>query len=338
MQSSETTIWNLPDYSAMKEGAGRSRDDIEKFSKLLPRVIEIAQRKGWTKSETGERIGMKEGTFSQWASGKYGGRYDGFNEQVENWISQVAEMEAVANTIPTAPAFLRTEFSKKMMDMLAVAQLFPALVTIAAEAGNGKTFTAEHFIKIQAHAYLVTMTSFTKTPTAMLQAIADALGISTTHQVQPLAKLIGQRLKRAGGGTLVIIDECQHLSNEAINGLRSFLDLYNCGIALVGNSEVYSRFSSDWSSGPKFGQLHRRVLKRMKQDQPSQRDLDLFIESWGVKDRESKTYLSGLGRKPGTLGQINQTMRVAKMTALGAGREVTLGDIKAAMTNRGLEL
>jgi DNA transposition AAA+ family ATPase len=337
MKTPEMTLWQMPDMTiAFSNGPGRSAADFEKFKALLPQVIGIAEMQGWTKSETARQIGMPDSTFSQWASMKYPSRYDGLNEQVENFLANFAKDTALAASIPDAPGFFETKFSRAVTDMLAAAQLMPGMVMVTSPAGNGKTFTAERYKATHANVFMATMSESSRSVQAMLNEIAAEINVGGGGA--GLVRAIGKRVARSGGGTLLIIDEAQHLLDEAVNQVRHFLDRYKCGIALLGNNETYSRFSNRWSETEKYGQLQRRIFMRMKPKPLDESDVRLFIRAWGVCDSEQEVFLSGVAKKPGALGQVNQTVKLAKMLALGARRELTLKDLKSAWENRGVEV
>lgn len=332
------TIWALPDLSQpFPEGPGRSPADWEDYRRLVTAVAEIGSAHSWTKTEFAQRLQLAEGTFSQWASKKYQGRYDGVNASVSQWLDSAQDAKALEEAIPQSPSFMRTRFSTDCIEAFTAAQIMPAMVMITADAGNGKTVTAQHYVSTRANAFLVTMSPHAKSYSAMLAEIADQLDVSGVNHAQGNAKAIGRKLARAPGGTLLIVDECQHLSNEAINELRFLLDRQRCGIALVGNLETYSRFSRDWTAGPQFGQLRRRIFKRLRRAQPHNEDVAQFLTAWGVVDAGQRAFLTGVAQKPGALGQINQTLTLAIMHAKGSGRAVSLDDLKKAWRNRDVE-
>jgi DNA transposition AAA+ family ATPase len=337
MKLNETKVWQMPDMTQpFAPGPGRSAEDFDTYRELLGQVIEIAENNDWSKSETARQIGIAEGTFSQWASMKYSGRYDTQNVIVGNFLDNYVADTRLAASIPDAPSFIKTGFSQAVTDMLAAAQLMPGMVMVTSPAGNGKTFTAERYRATHANVFMATMSESSRSVQAMLTEIAAELNVGSGGAGS--VRGIGRRIARSGGGTLLIIDEAQHLLDEAVNQVRHFLDRYKCGIALLGNTETYSRFSNRWSETEKYGQLQRRIFMRMKPKPLAEADVRLFIRAWGVKDGEQENFLFGVARKPGALGQVNQTVKLAKMLALGAGREMSLKDLKSAWENRGVEV
>ena len=316
--------------------AGRSPDDMRRRQELVAQVDRVMGEKGWSKAEVARRSGIGHGTFSQWHTGAYKGRYDTINAEVETWLGNLDQVSEIAASVPVAPGYLPLDFAQQVNRMLSIAQIMPTMVMVTAEAGIGKTTAARNYVASHANSYLVTISPHTRTVHNMLSEIATAIGCDERNAGR-LVRAIGQRLQRQGDGTLLVIDEAQNLSDDAINQLRHFVDNHACGVALLGNSATYARYAT-WSKGEKYGQLTRRIFKRIRTERPSVEDLRLFIEAWGISEPNQVEFLCGVGMKPGALGQVDMTIKLARMVAQGAGRELTLGDLRAAWSNRDVEI
>lgn len=238
MTTENSTSWPLPEMSKPFEaGPGRSQEDHETWKELVLKVHALADQAGWSKAETARRIGLPDGTFNSWYSGKYNGRFDTTNDKVSAWLASMEESAAIAATLPASPSFIRTRIAGEIMDMLTAAQVMPALVMATAEAGMGKTTTAKYFRDTRPHCHLVTVSPHTRTVHAMLMEIAETVGVRQQNPGR-LTRSIGERLRRTGSGSLLIVDEAQNLVDEAINQLRHFVDIYDCGVAILGNTET----------------------------------------------------------------------------------------------------
>ena len=315
MTNAAITTWEDPAQTP-QERPGCSADAIEDWGRLTQRARKVAEENGWTKAETARRAGMPDGTFHQWYSGKYLGRLETQNDKIATWLAAVDEMQDIAATVPASPGFIMTRSARDMIDTLTYAQVMPDMVVITYSAGLGKTEACRQFAATRPNAYLATMSPHTKTVHGMLVELAAELDI-VQHNPAKLTRAIGRRLTRTGGGTLLMVDEAQNLKDEAIDQLRHFVDIYGCGIALVGNEEIYSRFQRR-EDGPSYAQIKRRIGKRLKRAQARVEDIDAFITAWGVSDPECRKFLVGIGKKPGALGQIDKTMKLASMIAAGA--------------------
>jgi DNA transposition AAA+ family ATPase len=335
MTESSSTIWTQAAVAPKAGGAGRSEADVADWRQLTSRTAALATANGWSKAEVARRSGMAEGTFSQWFSGTYAGRFDTQNERIRQWLDTAEEMAEMARGIPASPPFFETKTSREIMETLLYAQMLPEIAVIVLGAGMGKTTTAEQFCATRPHAYLVTMTPNTRTCHGMLVEIAAALGV-TQHNPAKLHRAIGERLQRNGRQCLLIIDEAQNLVDQAVNQLRSFHDINECGIALIGNKEIYGRFAGR-SDGPSYAQIKRRIGKRLNRTQPYAEDIAAQIDAWGVRDEEARKFLTGIGHKPGALGEIDKTLRLAGIAAGGDYEAITVKHIRAAWANRGAE-
>lgn len=322
-----------PDISGNRPG--RSEADLEAWKELTAGVADIGQLNGWTKVEVASRIGMPDGTFSAWYSGKYDGRLEPQNEKVKRWLESVEEMSGLAATVPVSPGFILTRTAKEITETLIFAQMMNDLVTITAAAGTGKTAACRQFASTRPNVHMVTMSPHTKTVHGMLVELADALNI-TQHNPAKLVRAIGKRLLNNGSGSMLIVDEAQNLIDSAVDQLRHFVDLYSCGVALVGNDEIYSRFTRS-TDGPSYAQIKRRIGRRLKLAKPRPEDINALLDAWNIADPDARKVLTGIGMKPGALGQIDKTLKLAGMRAAGAGRPVDADMIRAAWANRDVE-
>jgi DNA transposition AAA+ family ATPase len=332
--SNAADLWERP-LAAPSQAANRSADDIAAWWSLIDRVIEIAKINSWTKTEVARRMDMPSGTFSQWFSGKYEGRLDTNNLKVAQWLQAIDDSAGLSATIPTSPAFVRTKIGMEIQETLRWAQMTADMVMITLGAGNGKTIACRNYVATNPHAYLATISPHTKTVHGMLNELASELDVQE-HNPARLTRAIGRKLTRVGSGTLLIVDEAQNLVDDAINQLRHFIDIHQCGVALVGNNEVYGRFSKK-TDGPSFAQLKSRLGKRLNREKPHLQDLQTFIGAWGVTDPDCIRLLTGIGMKGGAMRQIDKTMKLASMLALGGDGVLTVKHIEAAWKNRDVE-
>ena len=312
-----------------------SQDEVERWQRLRSRLAVMAKQHRWSKSEVSSRSGIPAGTLWQWYDGSYQGVLANQSERVEKWLDAVIEHAAVASRVQAAPAFVSTPTSRKIIDALLYAQTMPEIVVLTTAPGMGKTVTADHYVDLRPHAYKVTMRPYVSSVHGLLQELAIALEV-TERSPARLDRSVGEKLKRNGRNTLLIVDEAQNLSVEAVNQLRYFLDVYGCGIALLGNEELYSRFGGK-EIKPAYAQLHSRFGLRLKEMQPDGGDIAALVAAWGIEDEDVRRLAAAIGRKPGALRQINKTLQLAGMYAAGDQRAMTAADVRAAIQSRGLE-
>lgn len=334
ISTSQLKTWERP-VRAPEVGGNKSQADVDLWRQLTDRIMSVGKTYGWTKAEVARRIDMPDGTFSQYYSGKYDGRLDTMNEKVAQWLDALQETAGIAATIPKSPPYMALRGSIDVIETLTWAQLAPDLVMITLGAGMGKTETCRQFTRTRPHVYHATVSENTKTVHGMLVELADELDVRE-HNPARLARAIGNKLRRTGGGTLLIVDEGQHLDDAALNQLRHFVDVYECGVAVVGNSEVYSRFTKH-RSDRSYAQVKSRIGKRLHRVAPYEEDLATYIACWGVTDPACVRFLTGIGMKGGAFRQIDKTMRMATMAAIGDGCTVELKHIQSAWKMRDVE-
>ena len=334
MNMDANSIWQPPaqDPDVSGDRPGRSEGDLITWRNLTARVMEIARRNGWPKAEAARRIGMPDGTFSQWYGGNYTGRLDTQNLKVAQWLESTESAAALAQALPDAPTFVTTRTSQEIFRTLELAQMSPDMVIITLAAGMGKTHTTRYYCATRPHAFRVTMRPQTKTCHAMLVEIARCLAVIETNPAK-LDSAIGARLQRNGRQTLLVIDEAQNIEDRAVDQLRYFLDEYGCGIALTGTTSVYGRFK-DRQGGPDYAQIQTRTGKRLNRHQPYPEDITALIDAWNIDDAEQRKLLTGIGRKPGHLRNVDKTLRLAFLLAAGERAPLSVKHISAAYQNR----
>ncbi len=341
MKSTQSTSaqnrWEQPTHEpTLSPEGGRSTDDIAKWRSLTASVCEIGQSEGHSKSDVARMIGMPTGSFSGWYSGNVGkGRLDNNNSKVEKWLASRSEMNEMAATIPESPPFVMTTMASEIINALIFAQALPGFVTITAESGLGKSAACKHFASTRSNVHMITMTSYTSKPHGVLKVLSKKLNV-VQHDPAKLVDAIGERLEVTGNGTLLIVDEAQNLTIESMDLLRHYKDNYGCGVAVVGNDEVYSKFKRKYDSATS-PQLKSRVSKRLRRTKPKAKDISMILDAWGVSDLDARQVLTGIAYKPGALRQVDETMKLASMIASIEGAEISAELIEAAFQNRDVE-
>ncbi|WP_375620357.1 AAA family ATPase [Bartonella sp. TS25HLJMH] len=327
--------WARPKIQPNGTAQNRNSDDIALWNELVDAVRTIGKMNDWSKAEVARRIGMPDGTFSQWYAGSYAGQLGKQNAKVQQWVEVLKETAGFLEKIPEKPAFQRNRIASEIIDTLTLAQSTGDMVMITLDAGSGKTETCRHYRSTRPHVYLVTASPHTRSVHGILNDMAAELEVVEYNPTR-LTRAIGKKLERVGGGTLLIVDEAQNLTDEAINQLRHFVDINGTGLALVGNDEISGRLVHR-QNGPSYAQIKSRLAMHLKRRKPYSEDIAARIHDWGIEDVGAIKFLTGIGLKAGALRQIDKTMMLARMAALGDGCEVTLKHVKAAWKNRDVE-
>lgn len=331
VQEKRTGEWTSP----TSEPSHLAPPALADWRSLTTAIFDIATKCGLTKTQIASRANMPLGTFSPWYDGTYQGSYANQAAKVRAFILAHEEAQAAARDALEEPDWVETPTVAKVMTALTYAQQAPAIVLITLGPGMGKTTAARRFAATRPHAYRVVMRPSTGSVHSMLREVAEALEV-TERDPAKLTKEIGRKIKRNGRHPLLMIDEAQNLKEQAVNELRYFMDEYGCGIALLGNEDVHSRFGG---TTPKegYGQLQRRIGMRIHQLKPKPEDIEAFVAAWGIEDAEVLRLLRVIGAKPGALGQVTETLKLASIHASGFGRPISAADVKLAWMNRGGE-
>ncbi len=326
----ESDGWQLPKSrpSHLAESA------LAEWQELSDKVREIAIRCGLNKTTLASRAGMALPTFSAWYDGTYAGSYANQAARVRSFLRSQEEAIAANAAAIQEPGWVETETARKVMAALSFAQQTAAMVAITLGSGMGKSTCARHYVSTHPNAYRIVMRPSTASVSAVVRAVAKELGI-TERDPAKLPDVIGDKVRRNGKRSIIMLDEAQWVSEKAVNEVRYWLDEYGCGLALLGNDDVYTRFVA--TAGPGTAQIHSRTGPRLRLPKPSDLDLDIYVGAWNLQDDDAARLAKVIGRKPGALRQISETLRLAAIFAAGHGRQITADDVREAWMNRGNE-
>ncbi|WP_254473798.1 hypothetical protein [Bartonella sp. B1098] len=115
--------WARPKKQPDGTAQNRNSDDIALWNTLVDSVIALARTNGWTKAEVARRIGMPDGTFSQWYAGSYAGQLGKQNAKVQQWVEALKETAGLLEMIPEKPAFQKNRIACEIIDALTLAQI-----------------------------------------------------------------------------------------------------------------------------------------------------------------------------------------------------------------------
>ncbi|MBX3506919.1 MAG: AAA family ATPase [Parvibaculum sp.] len=293
-------------------------------------VRAVAAREHWSRPELCRRSGVPAGTLYPWLDGTYKGNYANVTERMRKWLSAEEEQRMTVAAMIAEPEFVETPTAREVLQALRYAQAAPTMAVITLGAGMGKTTTARHYAMNTPHVTRIVLRPTASTPMAVIRELARELGLSE-RRYDLIEKAIGEKLKRNGRHTLVIVDEAQNMTDKSVNELRHYMDVYKCGLALIGNEEVTNRWAG---AAPRQhqGQIHRRVGVPLTRLKPLTADIDAYVDAWGFDDPEIAKLCRAIGRKPGALGQISETIKLAAIIA--GGNRVTANDVKLAWAKR----
>jgi DNA transposition AAA+ family ATPase len=277
--------------------------------------------------------GVNYQTLQAWKSGKYQGNNDRITAQVQQWLVTKEARQRMHIALPKAPGFVRTETARAILDVLEAAQTLPDIAIVSGAPGIGKTTSVQWYQKHAANVWVVTMEPAFRTLSAVLGEVSHAMGMVKVHSASFVSAQILRRAQHTGG--LLIVDEAQHLSLDAVDQLRSLHDKAEIGIAMVGNETVAGRYGPERLTA-EHAQLFSRVGQKFRQKGLKVRDLDMLITAWGLADEGARDVARKVGKTPGAARLMTKVLRMAFLLARGEDRDQpTQRDVKTAWEQLG---
>lgn len=300
----------------------------EEIEDLRIEVRAVLAEEQLSQAAAAKESGVAYSTFAAWVAGTYEGRVAEKAQEIRRWLETRRGRKRTLAVLPKAPEFVGTPTANAIMETMAFSQAAPDFGVVVGAAGVGKTSAIGEYQRRASNVTVVTAEPTTRSPNNMLTAIADEMGV-IERRSNKISASICARLK--GAGALLVIDEAQHLSSEALDQLRTIHDKAQCGIVVAGNESVFARLQGGEARSAQFAQLHSRVGTRLIQNKPRARDIADLITAWRIAvDSEEGRLLKAIAQKPGALRAMTKTLRYAGMMAAGAGGEISAEHIRRA--------
>lgn len=285
-----------------------------------------------SQAQVAKQCDISSSAMSQWLNGTYGGDNDAVEAKVLRWLDRHQESRARAEAMPAAPDYVQTPIGERVTTALRYAQVAGDIALVYGGAGLGKTITLQQYQRSAPSVWIATMTPASAAVVPALEEVVEALGIEATGGAAKLHRAICKRLRNTGG--LLIIDEAQHLSTQALDQLRSIYDATGVGLALCGNEQVYARMTGG-NRAAYLDRLFSRIGKRVQLRRAGPKDIDALLDAWRVQCGKSRALLTDIATKPGALREVTKVLRLALMQATAAGRALALEDVRGAWRELG---
>jgi len=265
------------------------------------------------------------------------GNYQGNNERVARAIYRLRQMEEtqsdlayLAEDVP----YFETPTSRRIEGLLKIAHM-GRVTAVGTAPGTGKTITAWNYALGVPLVFVVTMRQSTRTLNGMILQVLRVLEGTEPkgNNTQALSRRVTDNLR--GKRKLLIIDEAQHLTWEALEEIRSWHDETGTGICLLGNEELIMRIEG----GPRrdaFARMNSRIAVRHVQNLPEQADAEAFCDAWKISDAGMRRLLIQIALTPaaGGLRECRQIVEAASMFAIEDQRPISLADLRDAQATR----
>lgn len=235
-------------------------------SELQARVERFLKEQGVSQARAAAMMGVSQTALSQYRRSLYdNGDVAALEGKLEEFF-RAQEEQAASNekALPYRPIqdYIPTSISEDVCKMIRYCQLEKGMVIIHGDAGIGKTKGAERFVRENpAASVYIQATPSIGTLGNLLKVTARALRVPESRSKLDLMLAIREKLE--GTNKVIIIDEAQHLQLRALEEIRAWADPNpitgqpGIGIALIGNTEVYTRMVGKQEA--RFAQLFSRI-------------------------------------------------------------------------------
>lgn len=292
----------------------------------VQRSIEAALGGGMTQSTLAKQAGLSGPVVSQWLKGVYRGDNAGVQGKLSAWLA--SQRADTPNADAGRLRWVDTPTSQAITRALTFARVRPAIAAVYGGAGVGKTTTLTHYAQTFPNVWIVTASPSRSSMAAMLREIGAALELqSGGWQNRALSRDIIHRLSGTRG--LLVIDEAQHLSLQALEEVRSIHDAAQVGLVLNGNESVYARLTGG-SRRADFAQLFSRVGRKVKIGMPTTEDVNAILSAWGVSGAKEREYAHQIASMPGGLRGLVNTLDEAALAAQGMGQALDVRMLRMA--------
>lgn len=309
--------------------ANRPSLSDDEIAEIREAALEAITADRLSQKQAAAACGVPEGTFGPWLSAKYLGDNARVAATVQRWLGAREERLAQGpSALQRDPGFISTTSAQRMLWVLDHAQQNGDLVVVAAGPGIGKTTCCRQQVERRPNVVHATMAPSSRGVNTALVAVLEVAGEPEAHGTpQTLSRRLCARLAK-GSQTLLIIDEAQHLSQQAVDELRSIHDRIGIGVAFVGDERVLTLF--DGQRNAAFAQFFSRIGMRHRQARPLSEDVKALAEAWGLKGRDELAFAGEVARKAGALRGLVKTIKLANMIAAAKDEPRNVSHLRAA--------
>lgn len=274
-----------------------------------------------SQADVSREASVNTSTLSRFLKSAYPGDNAEIAMKLAKWLDTRRTRAASQGQLPTAPAFVDTTISRRVLAALGYAQMAGDIAVVYGGAGLGKTKATRRYAEQHSSVWLVEMTRSHGRLLGALERIAATLGLrGIAREPAKVQDKIHDRVEGTGG--LLVIDEAQHLDNDALEAIRAIHDATGIGVVLIGNEVLYSRLTGGKRDAG-FAQLFSRIGKRVRLTRASAADADAIADAWNVEDAEARELLRDIVAKPGALRGATKCLRLASVSSAAGARGIT---------------
>ncbi|TCW05592.1 hypothetical protein EDF73_11636 [Raoultella sp. BIGb0138] len=282
------------------------------------------------------QVGRETGLSPSVISGFMNNKYTGDNNRVEKALQRWIDKQHSAAELPAPPRFIETPTVKQIWTAFRYAHLTECIGVVCGNPGVGKSEAAREYRRSNDNVWMITVTPACASVLECLTELAYELGMNDAPRRKgPLARSLRRRLDGTQG--LIIIDEADHLGAETLEELRLLQEATRVGMVLMGNHRVYSNMTGG-NRTVEFARLFSRIAKRVAINKTKKADVVAIADAWQIHGEKERELLQQIAQKPGALRILSHSLRLAAMTAHGAGDTVNEAYILKAFRDLDLDV
>lgn len=228
---------------------------MQNIQKELASFMEQA---GKTQRQIAKETGLSTSVISQFLDNTYSGNNEKVSEVISQYLTVSKErLNSVQGTVFYADLYN----TKEVLYACKYAHIKNDIALIAGDAGAGKTTALEYYKEHNTGVIMVTANSCTTSATAVLKLIAEQVGKQIDGRRSALMNELVTQLKDSN--RLIIIDEADHLTLQALQAVRNLNDQAKVGVILAGNDKIYRQMLTG-QKGHEFDQIRTRIIVRKR--------------------------------------------------------------------------
>lgn len=228
------------------------------LSETRTALANFIEQSGKSQRQISRETGLSTSVISQFLNGSY----TGDNEEIAKTIGQYLTIsKGRLNAVSTTQFYPELYNTKEVLFTCFYAHRHNEIALVTGDAGAGKTAALRYYVDTSTGVIFVTANACTTSATAILGLICKELGMQIPGRKAALMNVLVDKL--TGSNRLIIIDEADHLSLDALQAVRNLNDLAGVGIVLSGNDKIYRQMKAGRRSY-EFDQLRTRIVVRKK--------------------------------------------------------------------------